>query len=211
MVAKKFIIEYKMNRNNPLSTRKLVLASTSPFRKEVLSRLHLPFETFAPNVDETPQSHEPPQNLVTRLAEMKARAARKAYPQALIIGSDQVAVIGDQILGKPGNHDRAVEQLSEASGQRVDFLTGLCLYNSITETRQTDMVVFSVVFRQLTRAQIENYLAIDQPYNCSGSFKSEGLGIALLERMEGSDPTTVIGLPLIRLIRMLEKEGVGVV
>jgi septum formation protein len=189
----------------------LILASTSPFRKDVLGRLHLPFATFAPAVNETPQTGEKPRELVARLAELKARAAKDTHPNALIIGSDQMAVIGDEVLGKPGNHDRAVAQLSKASGQRVDFLTGLCLYNSATDTAQTDIVMFSVTFRDLTATQIENYLQRDKPYNCSGSFKSEGFGIALLDKMEGSDPTAVIGLPLIRLVRMLEAEGVRVV
>lgn len=189
----------------------LILASTSPFRKEILNRLHLPFETFSPNVDETALPHESPAMLVTRLAELKARAAQTTYPQALVIGSDQVAVIDDVILGKPGSHEQAVKQLSSASGKQVDFLTGLCLFNTHTGNTQTDIVRFSVTFRHLTAKQIENYLRKEKPYNCSGSFKSEGLGIALLERMMGSDPTAVIGLPLIRLVRMLDEEGVEVI
>jgi septum formation protein len=189
----------------------LVLASTSPYRREVLSRLHLPFETFAPNVDETPLPGETPSALVVRLAEAKARAAQSAYPDALVIGSDQVAVIGERILGKPGNHQQAVEQLSQASGRQVDFLTGLCLLNTQSGAIQTDMVHFGVLFRQLSARQIENYLRQDKPYNCAGSFKSEGLGIVLLERMVGSDPTAVIGLPLIRLVRMLEADGFHIV
>ncbi len=189
----------------------LVLASTSPFRKSVLHRLHIAFETFAPHVDETALPNEPPTALVTRLAELKARSAQLTYPQALIIGSDQVAVIGDTILGKPGTHEQAVKQLNQASGQQVDFLTGLCLFNTNTNQAQIDIVRFGVIFRKLTKKQIENYLAIDKPYNCSGSFKSEGLGIALLDKMDGNDPTAIIGLPLIRLVRMLEVEGVSVV
>jgi septum formation protein len=189
----------------------LVLASTSPFRKEVLARLHLPFSIFAPNADETPLAGETPQQLVLRLAEVKARTAHNTFPSALIIGSDQIAVIDDHILGKPGDHDRAVAQLRQASGRRVDFITGLCVYNSATGTVQSDIVTFGVVFRLLNETQIDNYVRRDQPYHCAGSFKSEGLGIALLERMEGTDPTAVIGLPLIRLVRMLEQEGVEVV
>jgi len=188
----------------------LILASTSPFRKSVLSRLPIPFETFAPEVDETALPSECPAALVSRLAELKAKSAKTTYPQALIIGSDQVAVIDDTLLGKPGNHEQAVKQLNKASGKQVDFLTGLCLLNTNTNQVQLDVVRFSVKFRQLTASQIENYLYLDKPYNCSGSFKSEGLGIALLERMIGSDPTAIIGLPLIRLVRMLEAEGIQV-
>jgi septum formation protein len=189
----------------------LVLASTSPFRKDILSRLPLPFETFAPQVDESPLPTETPAALVTRLAELKARSAQLNYPNALVIGSDQVAVIDQTILGKPGSHEQAILQLLMASGKQVNFLTGLCLFNTQTRQIQLDMVRFSVTFRQLTLSQIENYLRHDKPYHCSGSFKSEGLGIALLEEMNGNDPTALIGLPLIRLIKMLEVEGVSVV
>jgi septum formation protein len=188
----------------------LVLASTSPFRKSVLERLHISFEIFAPTVDETPQDNEPPTMLVSRLAELKAKSAEQSYPQALIIGSDQIAVVGSTLLGKPGFHEQAVHQLTYVSGKQVDFLTGLCLLNTNTNQIQTDVVRFSVKFRQLSPSQIENYLIKDKPYNCSGSFKSEGLGIALLDRMIGSDPTAIIGLPLIRLIRMLEAEGMQI-
>ncbi len=188
----------------------LVLASTSPFRKSVLERLHISFEIFAPTVDETPQDNEPPTMLVSRLAELKAKSAEQSYPQALIIGSDQIAVVGSTLLGKPGSHEQAVHQLTYVSGKQVDFLTGLCLLNTNTNKIQTDVVRFSVKFRQLSPSQIENYLIKDKPYNCSGSFKSEGLGIALLDRMIGSDPTAIIGLPLIRLIRMLEAEGMQI-
>lgn len=193
------------------SPNTLVLASTSPFRKDVLSRLKVPFEIFAPNVDESPLANETPSQLVLRLAEMKAQAAQSSYPNALVIGSDQVAVIEDTILGKPGNHEQAVKQLTQASGKQVDFLTGLCVLNTQTSKFHTDMVRFGVTFRQITPGQIENYLEKDKPYNCAGSFKSEGLGIALLERMVGSDPTAVIGLPLIRLVRMLEAEGMQII
>ncbi len=192
----------------PLS---LILASTSPFRKSVLERLHIPFKSFAPNIDESQLPNEVPTKLVKRLAKLKAQAAQSAYPQALIIGSDQVAVIDDKILGKPGNHEQAIKQLTFASGKQVDFLTGLSLLNTNTNKAQTDIVRFSVKFRQLSLSQIENYLQKDKPYNCSGSFKSEGLGIALLDEMLGNDPTAIIGLPLIRLVRMLEAEGVSVI
>jgi len=188
----------------------LILASTSPFRKNVLSRLYISFDTFAPEVDETPRPNEPPEQIVTRLAELKAKSAKSTYPRALIIGSDQLAVIDDTLLGKPGTHEKAVKQLISVSGKQVDFLTSLCLFNSNTNHIQTDVVRFSVKFRQLTLSQIENYLRKDKPYNCSGSFKSEGLGIALLDKMIGSDPTAIIGLPLIRLVQMLEAEGVQI-
>ncbi|MDM8546262.1 Maf family protein [Candidatus Venteria ishoeyi] len=189
----------------------LVLASTSPFRKTVLERLHLSFELFAPNIDESAKPGEKPEALVQRLAKEKAMKAKEHYDHALSIGSDQMAVVGDTILGKPGCHDRAVEQLRMASGRQVDFLTGLCLYNTATGESQTDIVVFSVHFRQLQDVQIERYLQKDKPYHCSGSFKSEGFGIALLDKMEGTDPTAVIGLPLIRLVRMLENAGLQVI
>jgi septum formation protein len=192
-------------------SKTLVLASTSPFRKEILSRLHIAFETFAPLVDETPLENESPSQLVTRLSILKANSAKSEYPRALIIGSDQVAVIDNTILGKPGNHEQAVKQLNLVSGKQVDFLTGLSVINTETHQIQTDMVNFSVKFRQLTSTQIENYLKLDQPYNCAGSFKSEGLGIALLDRMIGSDPTSIIGLPLIRLVRMLEAEDFSII
>jgi septum formation protein len=192
-------------------SKTLVLASTSPFRKEILSRLHIAFEAFAPLVDETPLENESPSQLVTRLSILKAKSAQSEYSGALIIGSDQVAVIDNTILGKPGNHQQAVKQLNQASGKQVDFLTGLSVINTETNKIQTDLVHFGVKFRPLTSTQIENYLKIDQPYNCAGSFKSEGLGIALLDRMIGSDPTAIIGLPLIRLVRMLEAEGLSVI
>jgi septum formation protein len=188
--------------------KKLVLASTSPYRKTVLSRLNLPFDTFAPNVDETPLPDELPALLVQRLSEAKARSAQAIYPNALIIGSDQVAVLDKQVLNKPLTHDKAIQQLQASSGKQVDFLTGLCLLNTKTGHAQVDIVRFSVLFRQLTISQIENYLRLDQPYHCAGSFKSESLGIVLLDRMIGSDPNSVIGLPLIRLVQMLEAEAI---
>jgi septum formation protein len=189
----------------------LVLASTSVYRKELLSRLGLPFVAAAPSVDESPQPGESPQQMVQRLAEAKARAVAAEYPDALIIGSDQVATVEGHILGKPGGHERAMEQLRLASGKRLQFLTGLCLLNSLTGTAQVAVVPFTVVFRPLSRREIENYLRREQPYHCAGSFKSEALGIALCERFEGDDPNALIGLPLIRLIRMLHHEGVNVI
>ena len=189
----------------------LILASTSPFRKNVLEKLGLPFDCHAPEVDEAPQPHETPAQLVERLSIAKAQAVAAHLQQGLVIGSDQVAVIDDEILGKPGNHENAVGQLERASGKTVTFLTGLALVNAESGAIQAEVVPFKVVFRQLTQPQIVNYLNAEQPYNCAGSFKSEGLGIALFDRLEGDDPNTLIGLPLIRLIRMLEKEGMTVI
>ncbi len=189
----------------------LVLASTSPFRKALLERLELPFETQAPEVDEQRLQGETAEQLVRRLAEAKARAVAASWPDALIIGSDQVAVIDNEVLGKPGNHDNAHRQLASASGKQVTFLTGLCLHNSHGGGTQTEVVPFTVHFRTLGDEQIDNYLRKEQPYNCAGSFKSEGLGISLFERLEGDDPNALIGLPLIRLVRMLENEGVRVI
>ncbi len=188
----------------------LVLASTSPFRKAMLERLGLPFSTARPETDETRRPGESARALVARLAEDKARAVAGRFPEALIIGSDQVAVLGDDILGKPGTHEKARTQLGAASGQEVLFLTGLCLLNALSGRAQVEVVPFTVKFRALTSRQIDNYLRREQPYNCAGSFKSEGLGIALFEAMRGEDPNALIGLPLIHLVTMLNKEGVDV-
>jgi septum formation protein len=188
----------------------LILASTSPFRKELLERLGLEFQTAAPEVDEAALPGETPEHLVARLAEAKAKAVQKKFSDGLIIGSDQVAVLDNRIITKPGGHDNAVQQLMHASGRKVTFLTGLCLFNARTDRAQVQVIPYSVVFRNLQREQVETYLHREQPYNCAGSFKSEGLGIALFQRMEGDDPTSLIGLPLITLIDMLANEGVGV-
>jgi len=188
----------------------LILASTSPFRRAVLEKLGIPFSTEAPETDETPLPGETPEAMVGRLAHAKAAAVAAQRSEGLVIGSDQVAVIDGEVLGKPGNHERAVAQLRTASGREVTFLTGLCLMNAATGNVQTEVVRFGVVFRELTDEQIENYLRREQPYNSAGSFKSEGLGIVLFERLDGEDPNTLIGLPLIRLVRMLENEGIDV-
>ena len=189
----------------------LILASTSPFRKAILEKLDIPFDTQSPEVDETALDNESPTQLVERLSIAKAKAIANSLEKGLVIGSDQVAVIDNKILGKPGNHAKAVKQLSQASGKTVTFLTGLCLYNAASKTYQVEVVPFNVVFRELTEQQIDNYLNKEQPYNCAGSFKSEGLGITLFEKLDGDDPNTLIGLPLIRLVKMLEKEGVAVI
>lgn len=190
---------------------KIVLASTSPARKILLARLALSFEVFAPHVDETPVAKEKPEDLVIRLAELKARAAQTPYPDALVIGSDQVAVVGNTILGKPEEHAQAVKQLQQMSGQRVNFLTGLCLLNTKTQEIQIDSVPFGIQFRPLTLSQIENYLYHEKPYQCAGSFRSEGLGIALIENIIAEDPTAIMGLPLIRLITMFERQTVRII
>ncbi len=194
-----------------MSRLRLVLASSSPYRRQLLEKLGLPFETISPEIDESAQPGEHPEALVARLAEHKARAAASHYPDALIIGSDQVAVLDGTIVGKPGSHANAVRQLQAASGKKIIFHTGVCLLNSRTGKTQTEAVPYTVVFRRLGRQQIENYLRKEQPYNCAGSFKSEGLGIALFERFEGEDPNTLIGLPLIRLVDMLEREGMAII
>jgi len=196
--------------SSPGQHRTLVLASTSPFRRELLQRLGITFETLAPDVDESRLEDERPEALVLRLSEAKARAGASHYPEALIIGSDQVAVCGDEVLGKPGNHAAACAQLRRLAGQRVSFLTGLCLYDAASDTVLVDLIPYQVVFRRLTDQQIDRYLKIEQPYNCAGSFKSEGLGISLFESMHGEDPNALIGLPLIRLTSWLNKSGINI-
>ncbi|MBF0623151.1 MAG: septum formation inhibitor Maf [Magnetococcales bacterium] len=190
---------------------KLVLASTSPYRKSLLDRFGVSFSTVSPNVDETPLADESPEKLVCRLSEAKARAGAQGRTGSLVIGSDQVAVLDGRIIGKPGTHERAIAQLKAASGRRLAYLTGLCLYNTDKQTVQLDIIPFAVHFRQLDQEIIERYLHQDQPYNCAGSFKSESLGVTLFERMEGDDPTALMGLPLIRLNEMLLNEGVNVI
>ena len=171
----------------------------------------IPFEVIVPDVDETPRQHESPQALVERLAILKAQTVASKQANALVIGSDQVAVHSDAIVGKPITHERAVEQLKSASGKSVMLYTGLALINSASGRVQSEMVPYGVTFRTLSELQIETYLRKEQPYHCAGSVKSEGLGVALLERFDGEDPATLIGLPLIRLIRMLEEEGLAVI
>ena len=190
--------------------RRIVLASTSPYRRELMERLGLPFEAAAPRVEESPIAGEHPAALVRRLAESKARAVAAVFPNALIVGSDQVAVLDGERLGKPGTHEAAVKQLTRASGRPVEFLTGLCLLDSATGKASVDLVPSRVVFRVLGTAQIERYLERERPYDAAGSFKSEGLGIALFERIDGEYPTALVGLPLIRLTTMLAEAGVDV-
>ena len=186
----------------------LVLASSSPFRKDLLKRLQLPFEAMAPNVDETPLPGESARDTSIRLAQKKALAVAGSYPDALIIGSDQVALLEGKQLGKPLTHDNAVNQLRAMRGKTTCFYTALALLNSRTGNMQTEVAENFVSLRDLSDAEIEGYLLKEQPYHCTGSAKSEGLGIALMSRMSGDDPNALIGLPLILLVEMLRRENV---
>lgn len=186
---------------------RLVLASTSRYRRELLSRLNIPFEVTAPAVDEAPLAGEAPQALALRLACLKAQSVRQAWPDALIVGSDQVAVVGESMLGKPGNFDRAAEQLKLMRAKPVYFHTALCLLNARTSREQTALVPVTVHMHDYTDAQIERYLRTEEPYDCAGSARIEGLGIALVAKLEGNDPNALIGLPLIALCDMLRNEG----
>lgn len=188
----------------------LLLASSSVYRRELLSRLQLPFVCSSPDIDERHRAGEPAIELVKRLAKEKALALTGSHPEHLIIGSDQVAVLGERILGKPHTFANACEQLLAASGARVTFLTGLALLNGQTGALQVDCVPFTVTMRTLDRARIERYLLAEQPYDCAGSFKAEGLGVSLFQSTEGPDATSLIGLPLIRLVDMLLAEGVQI-
>ena len=184
----------------------LILASTSPWRRALLEKLAIPFECAAPEVDETPLPGEAPRHLVSRLAQQKAQSLAHRYPAHLIIGSDQICVLDGEITGKPLTEENARQQLLKARGNIVTFYTGLALYNSATGHLQTEVEPFDVHFRHLTEAEIDDYLRKERPLHCAGSFKSEGLGIALFERLEGRDPNTLIGLPLIALCQMLRRE-----
>lgn len=190
--------------------QQLILGSSSPFRAEIMAKLGLDFITASPDIDESPLDNELAEQLVQRLSEKKARKIAETFPDALIIGSDQVAVLDGKILGKPGNHDNALKQLSAASGKTVHFLTGLALFNSKTSEMYSLVEPFEVSFKTLTTAQIEFYLQQEEPYQCAGSFKSEGFGISLFSKLNGDDPNSLIGLPLIRLITLLEKQGIDV-
>lgn len=188
----------------------IVLASSSPYRRELLFRLQLAFTCESPEVDESVFNDKPAEQMVVHLATEKARKIAIKYPSSLVIGSDQVALLGSEILTKPGNHENAVIQLQKISNKTVVFQTGLCVLNTTNNTIQTDSIPYTVKFRNLELNEIERYLTKEQPYNCAGSFKSEGLGITLLEYMHGDDPTALIGLPLIRLSTMLKNEGVEI-
>lgn len=186
----------------------LVLASTSIYRSELLRRLKIPFQIAAPDIDETPLTGESARQTAWRLSQEKARAVVAQYPDALIIGSDQVALLGEQQLGKPLTHENATRQLRAMRGKSVTFYTALTLLNARNGEMQTEIAENRVSFRELSDDEIESYLCKEQPYHCAGSAKSEGLGIALISRMEGDDPNALIGLPLILLVSMLRKQGV---
>ena len=188
--------------------RPLILGSTSRYRKELLSRLQIPFDTAAPDVDETPRANEPPKDLAMRLALAKARAVALKHPEAVVIGSDQVADLEGVPLGKPGNHTNATLQLQQMRGKTVIFQTALSVVCLATAYERTDLAVVKVKFRNLSDAEIESYLRAEEPYDCAGSAKSEGLGISLLEAIESDDPTALTGLPLIRTCQMLREAGV---
>ena len=190
---------------------RLVLGSSSPFRKALLEKLDLSFDCDSPDIDETPLKGEHPKDMVVRLAKEKAQAIAERHPQSIIIASDQCATLDGVIIGKPGDHENAIKQLQSFSGRTLTFYTSLCVFNAGTNQYEETVEPFYVYFRELTDSQIENYLKKEEPYNCAGSFKSEGLGISLFERLEGNDPNTLIGLPLIQLIKMLEKFGIEVI
>ena len=191
-----------------MSSQLLVLASTSPYRSELLKRLQLPFITAAPDIDETPRPLETARDTSMRLAQEKARAVSADYPNALIIGSDQVALLDGNQLGKPGSHDNAVKQLRAMRGKTTCFYTALTLFNSRSGHMQTDVAENFVTLRDLSDDEIEGYLRKEQPYNCAGSAKSEGLGIALMSKMTGDDPNALIGLPIMLLTEMLRRENI---
>lgn len=188
----------------------IVLASSSPYRRQLIEKLGISFSTASPDIDESPRTGESPADLAKRLSENKAKALASDYPSHLIIGSDQVAELHGTPLGKPGSHQAATTQLRSASGHILHFHTGLALFNSQTGTLQYANSTYTVKFRSLSDSQIESYLTREKPYDCAGSFKSEGLGIALFEYIRGDDPNSLVGLPLIELTRMLLNEGIDV-
>ncbi len=193
-----------------LPPRPLILASTSVYRRQLLERLRLPFSVVASQVDETPLPGETPPDIACRLALAKAQSVAQAHPTAVVIGSDQVADLNGQALGKPGNHARAVTQLQTMRGNTVVFQTAVAVVCLETGFAQTELAQVKVRFRALTDAQIEAYLLAETPYDCAGSAKSEGLGIALLERIDNDDPTGLIGLPLIRTCQLIQAAGIQV-
>ena len=193
-----------------MTTNLIVLASSSRYRRELLQRLGLPFESWAPDIDERPLPAEPPRETAIRLARAKAEAAARKFPSAWIIGSDQVADLDGRAIGKPGTFDNAREQLRDVSGHSVLFHTALCFWNARLERRHERLVTTDVAFRRLTEAEIERYLEREHALDCAGSAKSEGLGISLLARLGGEDPTALVGLPLIALAAMLRAEGFDV-
>ncbi len=190
-----------------MTCRQLVLASTSPFRRELLNRLEIFFTTANPQTDESALPGESPEDLALRLSETKARAVAPLFPDALIIGSDQVAILDGQVYGKPGTHENAIKQLQTMRGRTVNFFTGLCLLDAKTGEAHVRGIPTLVTFRDLSDEEIENYLRREQPYNCAGAAKSEGLGIAIIARMQGDDPNALVGLPLIALCDLFREVG----
>jgi len=188
----------------------IILASSSPYRHELMKRLGLPFQHQSPHIIESRINGETPEQMVQRLAKKKAEVVAKNHQYGIVIGSDQVVVLGDEILMKPVTHEKAKSQLNKLSNRCVKFITGLAVINISTQTVQTDLVYYNVHFRELDNDVIERYLELEQPYDCAGSFKSEALGISLISSMEGDDPTALIGLPLIRLCEMLRNEGIQI-
>ena len=193
----------------PTTSRRLILGSTSPYRRELLGRLRLPFDAVNPEVDETPCAGETPRDLAWRLAGAKARAVASLHPQAVVIGSDQVADLEGVPLGKPGNHDKATAQLRQMRGRTVVFQTAVAVVCQAIGFEQTRLAAVRVQFRDLSDDEIEYYLRAEQPYDCAGSAKSEGLGIGLLATIDSDDPTALIGLPLIRTCDLLRAAGVA--
>jgi len=193
-----------------MTSPKLILASSSPFRRELLARLMIPFEVESPDIDETPRPGERARELVLRLSVEKAQVVASKTEDALVIGSDQVAVHdGDRIIGKPTDHAHAVRQLASSSGRTITLYTGLAVINTDSGRIQKDVIPYTVQFKRLSEHEIERYLDKEKPYGCSGSLRADGLGIALLEKFVGDDPTALIGLPLIRLVSMLQEEGMS--
>lgn len=193
-----------------MNSQPIILASTSIYRSQLLSTLQIPFQTASPDVDETPLPGESARQTSQRLSQLKAQAVAQQFPDALIIGSDQVALLEGEQLGKPLTHDNAVRQLRSMRGKTVDFYTAVSLFNSRTQDIQTALAETKVRFRDLSDDEIERYLHKEQPYHCAGSAKSEGLGIALIQSIQGEDPNALIGLPLIVLVDMLKKQGVNI-
>lgn len=189
----------------------LILASSSIYRRDLLIRLQVPFTCISPNINETAFVNENPQDTALRLAQLKARKVSETHQNALIIGCDQVATLDGIQLGKPLSHANAISQLQRIRGREVIFHSALCLFNGKTGSMQAEVVPYTVTYRKLNDAQIEHYLLKEQPYDCAGSAKSEGLGIAIIEKMVGDDPNALIGLPLIKLVSMLKNEGVNVI
>ncbi|MCP4491408.1 MAG: septum formation protein Maf [Gammaproteobacteria bacterium] len=193
------------------STPKIILASSSPFRKSLFERLHLDFECHSPDINEDRLTDEPAETYVRHLARQKALTVAVNNPDAIVVGSDQCALLEGRILGKPGSHENALQQLKNAQGKTVVFHTGLCVMQQKTGFSEVEDILYEVDFRRLSDHQLEHYLQVEQPYQCAGSFKSETYGISLFERMRGDDPTALVGLPLISLVKMLENVGVSIV